>query len=373
MIYASTVDMQEAYEVGRHCVEIAATRGHRLDGHDRARRRERLRRGVRPNAARRDGVQRRFPAAWISPSNFDVTDDFVRYAQPLIGAAWPRVPLADGRQRFARLAPIFADKKMRRDEVYERPGQWGRTRFDGREQHRRCRLRHDGRQPGPQLRATRRTRRRVRCGGQRQVDFLRGEASGRQIAGAESLAGLVRMLVRPRRVLLLVPAGDLAACIDALQPLFEAGDILIDGGNSEYMATEQRVQRFEAAGRLYVGAGISGGTEVVRHGPAIMPGGSAAAWPHIQPLLEKIAAGAPDCAPCCAWIGPGGAGHSCKNGAQWHRVRRDAGHRGDVPPDAGRPGAHSGADEPCVRPLERRPARFVPARNHARCAGLPRR
>jgi 6-phosphogluconate dehydrogenase len=145
-----------------------------------------------------------------------------------------------------------------------------------------------------------------------QAEFLQGEAAGRQIAAAETLAGLAAMLERPRRILLLVPAADLAPCLVALQPLLETGDILIDGGNSEYAATEQRVQRFEAASLWYVGAGISGGAEGARHGPAIMPGGSEAAWPRIKSMLEKVAARAPDGTPCCAWMGPGGAGHFVK-------------------------------------------------------------
>ena len=94
--------------------------------------------------------------------------------------------------------------------------------------------------------------------------------------------------------------------------LLAPGDIIIDGGNSNYRDTEQRVVEVEKQGLLYVGTGVSGGEEGALKGPAIMPGGSAAAWDILRPLFEAIAARAPDGAPCCRWMGPGGAGHFVK-------------------------------------------------------------
>ena len=143
--------------------------------------------------------------------------------------------------------------------------------------------------------------------------FLAHEAKGTRVVGARSLAELVARLKRPRRVMLMVQAGRAVdEVIDALVPLLEPGDIVIDGGNSLYQDTARRVQRVEAAGLLYIGTGVSGGEEGARHGPSIMPGGSAAAWPHVAPIFQAIAAKVADGSPCCDWVGEGGAGHYVK-------------------------------------------------------------
>lgn len=132
------------------------------------------------------------------------------------------------------------------------------------------------------------------------------------VTGCATLAELVAAVERPRRIILLVRAGAATdAVIEALGPLLDEGDVLIDGGNSHYPDTERRAQSLHATGRLFVGSGVSGGEEGARHGPALMPGGDERAWPLIQPLFEAIAAKA-EGEPCCAWLGAGGAGHYVK-------------------------------------------------------------
>jgi len=121
------------------------------------------------------------------------------------------------------------------------------------------------------------------------------------------------LLEKPRRVLMMVPAGaPVDNVIAHLKPCLEPGDILIDGGNSHFMDTERRCKELEAAGLCYVGAGISGGEEGAKWGPAIMPGGQPEAWQALAPVLSAIAAKAEDGRPCVAYIGPRGAGHYVK-------------------------------------------------------------
>ena len=144
-------------------------------------------------------------------------------------------------------------------------------------------------------------------------EFMRGEAATKDMVGAGSLEELVSLLEPPRVILLMVKAGPAVdELITTLSDHLEAGDIIIDGGNSLYTDTERRQAVVEELGLLYLGMGISGGEEGARHGPSLMPGGSAAAWPRVEPILKGIAATAPDGAPCCEWIGPGGAGHFVK-------------------------------------------------------------
>ena len=144
-------------------------------------------------------------------------------------------------------------------------------------------------------------------------EFLGGSAKGTKIVGAHSIEELVDALAKPRRVMLLVKAGrPVDEFIDRLIPLLEAGDIIIDGGNSNYHDTIRRTTRVEADGLLYIGTGVSGGEEGARHGPSIMPGGSAAAWPHVKPIFQAIAAKVEDGSPCCEWVGENGAGHFVK-------------------------------------------------------------
>ncbi len=136
---------------------------------------------------------------------------------------------------------------------------------------------------------------------------------GLRLVAAHTLTDLVATLARPRKVMLMVKAGAAVdALLDQLMPLLDAGDIVIDGGNSLYADTERREARCAAAGLHYLGTGVSGGEEGARKGPAIMPGGPVAAWQALQPIFEAIAARAPDGKPCVAYMGPGGAGHYVK-------------------------------------------------------------
>lgn len=144
-------------------------------------------------------------------------------------------------------------------------------------------------------------------------DFLAGPAHGSQVIGTHSLEEFFKTLKRPRRVLLMVKAGD--AVDDFIQqclPHMEAGDILVDGGNSHYADTGRRCDLLAKQGMLFVGAGVSGGEEGARHGPSIMPGGHAAAWPHLKDIFQGIAAKVEDGTPCCDWVGDQGSGHYVK-------------------------------------------------------------
>lgn len=143
--------------------------------------------------------------------------------------------------------------------------------------------------------------------------FLAGRAAGRAIVGAWSPQELVSKLAKPRRVMLMVQAGRVVdRVIDTLTPLLEPGDVLIDGGNSNYRDTTRRTRALREAGILYVGTGVSGGEEGALLGPSIMPGGNADAWPMLEPIFKAIAAKVEDGTPCCDWIGPDGAGHYVK-------------------------------------------------------------
>lgn len=142
--------------------------------------------------------------------------------------------------------------------------------------------------------------------------FTSGPASGRNIFGAHSLEDFVGLLDRPRRVLLMIKAGKpVDDQIEALLPLLDDGDIIIDGGNSLYTDSERRCVELSERGIHFVGAGISGGEEGARNGPSIMPGGQPEAWPIIKPLITSIAADY-DGEPCADWVGSGGAGHYVK-------------------------------------------------------------
>jgi 6-phosphogluconate dehydrogenase len=143
--------------------------------------------------------------------------------------------------------------------------------------------------------------------------FLKGPAQGKKIGGSHDLKEFVAALKRPRKVMLMVKAGQpVDDLIEELLPYLEKGDILIDGGNSHFPDSERRYQSLKAKGILFVGAGISGGEEGARHGPSIMPGGNPDAWPHVKPIFQAIAARSDDGEPCCDWVGIGGAGHYVK-------------------------------------------------------------
>ena len=144
-------------------------------------------------------------------------------------------------------------------------------------------------------------------------EFLSKEAKDTQVLGAHSVEEMVAMLKRPRRVMLMVKAGKAVDdFIEALLPHLEAGDIIIDGGNSLFQDTIRRTKYIESKGLLYIGTGVSGGEEGARRGPSIMPGGSPAAWPHVQPIFQAIAAKVEDGTSCCDWVGENGAGHYVK-------------------------------------------------------------
>jgi 6-phosphogluconate dehydrogenase len=147
----------------------------------------------------------------------------------------------------------------------------------------------------------------------RTEEFVSGAAPGARLLPAHSLEELVARLASPRRLLIMVRAGEAVdATIAGLLPFLDPGDVVVDGGNSHFADTIRRTREVEARGLLYVGAGISGGEEGARHGPSIMPGGSPAAWPLLRPLLQAIAARLDDGTPCCDWIGPDGSGHFVK-------------------------------------------------------------
>ena len=142
--------------------------------------------------------------------------------------------------------------------------------------------------------------------------FLANEAKGTKVLGAHSIEEMVALLKKPRRVMLMVKAGQAVdEFIEHLLPHLEAGDIIIDGGNSLFEDTIRRTKYVESKGLLYIGTGVSGGEEGARRGPSIMPGGSPAAWPHVKDIFQGIAAKV-DGAPCCDWVGEGGAGHYVK-------------------------------------------------------------
>ena len=147
--------------------------------------------------------------------------------------------------------------------------------------------------------------------------FIAGPAKGTKVIGTHSIVELANVLKRPRRVMLMIKAGQAVDdFIELLIPHMEEGDIIIDGGNSNYNDTMRRTAYLESEGLLYIGTGVSGGEEGARFGPSIMPGGSPEAWPHVKPILQAIAAkvpdGDPNGAPCCDWVGENGAGHYVK-------------------------------------------------------------
>jgi len=144
-------------------------------------------------------------------------------------------------------------------------------------------------------------------------DFINGNAKGTKVIGTHSIEEFVSTLKRPRRVMLLVKAGPAVdKFIDMVIPHLEKGDIIIDGGNSNYHDTMRRTEYVESKGLLYIGTGVSGGEEGARHGPSIMPGGSPDAWEHVKPIFQAVAAKVEDGSPCCDWVGENGAGHFVK-------------------------------------------------------------
>jgi 6-phosphogluconate dehydrogenase len=156
-------------------------------------------------------------------------------------------------------------------------------------------------------------------------DFINNEAKGTQVVGAHSLEEMCGMLKLPRRVMIMVKAGDVVDhTIEQVLPYLEKGDIIIDGGNSLYTDSNRRTKDLAAKGILFVGTGVSGGEEGARFGPSIMPGGNPAAWPHVKNIFQSIAAKVDDGTPCCDWVGEDGAGHYVKmvhNGIEYGDIQ----------------------------------------------------
>jgi 6-phosphogluconate dehydrogenase len=149
-------------------------------------------------------------------------------------------------------------------------------------------------------------------------NFMATRAKGKSIRGADSIESLVASLESPRRVMLMVKSGKpVDDFIEKLIPHLDKGDIIIDGGNSQFEDSDRRTKELEDKGLLYIGTGVSGGEEGALLGPSIMPGGSKAAWPYVKPIFQAISAKVADdngdlTVPCCDWVGDGGAGHFVK-------------------------------------------------------------
>ncbi len=146
------------------------------------------------------------------------------------------------------------------------------------------------------------------------VDFLNGMAKGKNAKGAETMQQFALLLEKPRKILMMVKAGDATdSTIKAIQPFLEPGDILIDGGNALFTDTERRELELRPTGIKFFGMGVSGGEEGALWGPSLMPGGDRESYEHLRPILEKIAAKAPsDGKPCVTYCGDRGAGHFVK-------------------------------------------------------------
>ena len=143
--------------------------------------------------------------------------------------------------------------------------------------------------------------------------FVNGRGKGKKFIGTHSLEELVQSLERPRKVMMLVKAGQpVDDFIEKLIPLLEPGDVIIDGGNSHFPDSIRRTKYVESKGFLYIGTGVSGGEEGALKGPSMMPGGSPKAWPLVKDIFQSIAAKVEDGTPCCDWVGEDGAGHFVK-------------------------------------------------------------
>lgn len=144
-------------------------------------------------------------------------------------------------------------------------------------------------------------------------DFINGRGKGKNIKGCHSLQELVNSLKKPRKIMLMVKAGQAVdEFIEQLIPLLDQGDIIIDGGNSHFPDTTRRTKYLESKGLLYIGTGVSGGEEGALKGPSMMPGGSPQAWQHVKDIFQSICAKTPEGEPCCDWVGENGAGHFVK-------------------------------------------------------------
>ncbi len=148
---------------------------------------------------------------------------------------------------------------------------------------------------------------------ERTDKFLKGKAIGKSIVGFRTLKELTASLEKPRKVMMMVKAGQpVDDMIEQLIPLLESGDVIIDGGNSHFPDTNRRTAYIESKGLFFIGTGVSGGEEGALKGPSIMPGGSKSAWPLVKPIFQSIAAKVDNGTPCCEWVGENGAGHFVK-------------------------------------------------------------
>ena len=142
--------------------------------------------------------------------------------------------------------------------------------------------------------------------------FVNGRGRGKKFIATHTIAEFCRAIRRPRKVMMLVKAGPAVDdLIEQLLPHLEAGDVIIDGGNTHFPDTIRRTKYVESKGLFYIGTGVSGGEEGALNGPSMMPGGSTAAWPLVKPIFQSICAKA-DGMPCCDWVGEDGAGHFVK-------------------------------------------------------------
>ncbi len=157
-------------------------------------------------------------------------------------------------------------------------------------------------------------------------DLIQKRGKEKNIHPTFSYKELVQSLQKPRKIMLMIQAGKpVDEVIEQLMPLLEKGDIILDGGNSNFEDTGKRVKRVEKEGLYYIGVGVSGGEEGALKGPSLMPGGSVEAWPFVKPILQKIAAKVETKEqPCCQWIGPEGSGHFVKmvhNGIEYGDIQ----------------------------------------------------
>jgi 6-phosphogluconate dehydrogenase len=156
-------------------------------------------------------------------------------------------------------------------------------------------------------------------------EFINEEAKGTEVVGAHSIEEMCGLLKSPRRVMIMVKAGDVVdKTIEQILPYLDKGDIIIDGGNSLFTDSNRRTKDLAAKGILFIGTGVSGGEEGARFGPSIMPGGNAAAWPHVKEIFQAISAKVEDGTPCCDWVGEDGAGHYVKmvhNGIEYGDIQ----------------------------------------------------
>ncbi len=148
---------------------------------------------------------------------------------------------------------------------------------------------------------------------QKVDDFVNGRGKGKNIIGTHTVEELIQNLKSPRKVMIMVKAGNpVDKVIEQFIPLLNKGDIIIDGGNSHFPDTIRRTKELEEKGLLFIGTGVSGGEEGALKGPSIMPGGSKDAWQHVKSIFQDISAKVEDGIPCCDWVGEDGAGHFVK-------------------------------------------------------------